>query len=146
MTTHRRRRSHTHRQQQHPHGVQLHPVVPVRVVSRSLSKSLPSCSKTEQTVKEFAGCSGCRSVVYCCLAVRDIVHFWNVEIPIVPKHSEIYQAAGKSKKHALRGAMPAGLELQLNVLLQLPYQFHLPSTHTARYSPDILLRHSVKYT
>lgn len=35
MTTHRRRRSHTHRQQQHPHGVQLHPVVPVRVVSRA---------------------------------------------------------------------------------------------------------------
>ena len=28
---------------------------------------LPSCSKTEKTVKEFAGCSGCRSVVYCCL-------------------------------------------------------------------------------
>ena len=27
----------------------------------------PSCSKTEKTVKEFAGCSGCRSVVYCCL-------------------------------------------------------------------------------
>ena len=29
--------------------------------------ALPSCSKTEETVKEFAGCSGCRSVVYCCL-------------------------------------------------------------------------------
>ena len=29
--------------------------------------ALPSCSKTERTVKEFAGCSGCRSVVYCCL-------------------------------------------------------------------------------
>ena len=29
--------------------------------------ALPSCSKTEKTVKEFAGCSGCRSVVYCCL-------------------------------------------------------------------------------
>ena len=29
--------------------------------------TLPSCSKTEKTVKEFAGCSGCRSVVYCCL-------------------------------------------------------------------------------
>ena len=29
--------------------------------------ALPSCSKTETTVKEFAGCSGCRSVVYCCL-------------------------------------------------------------------------------
>ena len=29
--------------------------------------SLPSCCKTEKTVKEFAGCSGCRSVVYCCL-------------------------------------------------------------------------------
>ena len=28
--------------------------------------ALPSCSKTETTVKEFAGCSGCRSVVYCC--------------------------------------------------------------------------------
>ena len=27
--------------------------------------ALPSCSKTEKTVKEFAGCSGCRSVVYC---------------------------------------------------------------------------------
>ena len=26
--------------------------------------ALPSCSKTETTVKEFAGCSGCRSVVY----------------------------------------------------------------------------------
>ena len=29
--------------------------------------ALPSCSKTEKTVNEFAGCSGCRSVVYCCL-------------------------------------------------------------------------------
>ena len=29
--------------------------------------ALPSCSKTEKTVKEFAHCSGCRSVVYCCL-------------------------------------------------------------------------------
>ena len=29
--------------------------------------ALPSCSKTEKTVKEFAGCSGCRTVVYCCL-------------------------------------------------------------------------------
>ena len=29
--------------------------------------ALPSCSKTEKTVKEFAGCSGCRSVAYCCL-------------------------------------------------------------------------------
>ena len=28
--------------------------------------ALPSCSKTEKTVKEFAGCSGCRTVVYCC--------------------------------------------------------------------------------
>ena len=27
---------------------------------------LPSCSKTEKTVKEFAHCSVCRSVVYCC--------------------------------------------------------------------------------
>ena len=29
--------------------------------------ALPSCSKTEKTVKEFAHCSGCRTVVYCCL-------------------------------------------------------------------------------
>ena len=29
--------------------------------------ALPSCSKTEKSIKEFAGCSGCRSVVYCCL-------------------------------------------------------------------------------
>ena len=29
--------------------------------------ALTSCSKAETTVKEFAGCSGCRSVVYCCL-------------------------------------------------------------------------------
>ena len=29
--------------------------------------ALPSYAKTEKTVKEFAGCSGCRSVVYCCL-------------------------------------------------------------------------------
>ena len=29
--------------------------------------ALPSCFNTEETVKEFAGCSGCRSVVYCCL-------------------------------------------------------------------------------
>ena len=28
--------------------------------------ALPSCSKTERTVKKFAHCSGCRSVVYCC--------------------------------------------------------------------------------
>ena len=29
--------------------------------------ALPSCSKMEKTVKEFAGCSGYRTVVYCCL-------------------------------------------------------------------------------
>ena len=29
--------------------------------------ALSSCAKMEKTVKEFAGCSGCRSVVYCCL-------------------------------------------------------------------------------
>ena len=29
--------------------------------------ALPSCSKTEKSVKECAGCSGCLSVVYCCL-------------------------------------------------------------------------------
>ena len=29
--------------------------------------AFPSCSKTEKTVKEFAHCSGCRSVVYCCV-------------------------------------------------------------------------------
>ena len=29
--------------------------------------ALPSCSKMEKTVKEFAGRSGCRTVVYCCL-------------------------------------------------------------------------------
>ena len=29
--------------------------------------ALLSCAKTEKTVTEFAGCSGCRSVVYCCL-------------------------------------------------------------------------------
>ena len=29
--------------------------------------ALASCSKTEKTVKEFVGCTGCRSVVYCCL-------------------------------------------------------------------------------
>ena len=29
--------------------------------------ALPYCAKTEKTVKEFAGCTGCRSVVYCCL-------------------------------------------------------------------------------
>ena len=28
--------------------------------------ALPSCSKTETTVKKVAHCSGCRSVVYCC--------------------------------------------------------------------------------
>ena len=28
--------------------------------------ALFSCAKTEKTVKEFAHCSGCRSVVYCC--------------------------------------------------------------------------------
>ena len=28
--------------------------------------ALPSCAKTAKTVKEFAHCSGCRSVVYCC--------------------------------------------------------------------------------
>ena len=29
--------------------------------------ALPSCSKTEKTVKEFSLCAGCRSHVYCCL-------------------------------------------------------------------------------
>ena len=28
--------------------------------------ALPSCAKTEKTVKEFAHCSSCRTVVYCC--------------------------------------------------------------------------------
>ena len=28
--------------------------------------ALPSCAMTEKSVKEFAHCSGCRSVVYCC--------------------------------------------------------------------------------
>ena len=32
--------------------------------------ALPSCSKTEKTVKEFAGCSGCRSVVYSAWSIR----------------------------------------------------------------------------
>ena len=38
--------------------------------------ALPSCSKTEKTVKEFAGCSGYRSVVYCCLEHQALD--WNV--------------------------------------------------------------------
>ena len=29
--------------------------------------ALPSCDKTEKTVKEFSLCAGCRSQVYCCL-------------------------------------------------------------------------------
>ena len=29
--------------------------------------TLPSCSKTEKTVKEFSLCAGCLSQVYCCL-------------------------------------------------------------------------------
>ena len=29
--------------------------------------ALPSCAKTERTVKEFSLCAGCRSQVYCCL-------------------------------------------------------------------------------
>ena len=29
--------------------------------------ALPTCSKTEKTVKEFSLCAGCRSQVYCCL-------------------------------------------------------------------------------
>ena len=29
--------------------------------------ALPSCAKTETTVKEFSFCAGCRSQVYCCL-------------------------------------------------------------------------------
>ena len=29
--------------------------------------ALPSCAKTEKTVKEFSLCAGCRSQVYCCL-------------------------------------------------------------------------------
>ena len=29
--------------------------------------ALPSCSKTEKTVKESSLCAGCRSQVYCCL-------------------------------------------------------------------------------
>ena len=29
--------------------------------------SLPSCAKTEKTVKEFKLCAGCQSQVYCCL-------------------------------------------------------------------------------
>ena len=34
--------------------------------------ALPSCAKTEKTVKEFAFCSGCRSVVYCCLEYQEL--------------------------------------------------------------------------
>ena len=29
--------------------------------------ALPSCAKTERTVKEFSLCAGCRAQVYCCL-------------------------------------------------------------------------------
>ena len=29
--------------------------------------ALPSCAKTEKTVKEFSLCAGCRAQVYCCL-------------------------------------------------------------------------------
>ena len=29
--------------------------------------ALPSCSKTEKSVKEFSLCAGCHSQVYCCL-------------------------------------------------------------------------------
>ena len=38
------------------------------IVQNGLRKcALPSCDKTEKTVKEFSLCAGCRSQVYCCL-------------------------------------------------------------------------------
>ena len=37
-----------------------------------LNCALRSCAKTEKTAKEFAHCTGCRSVVYCCLEHQEL--------------------------------------------------------------------------
>ena len=57
--------------------------------------ALPSCSKTEKTVKEFAHCSGCRSVVYCCAEHQRL-------------HWTMHKKACREKEAALLGEEEGG--------------------------------------
>ena len=60
--------------------------------------ALPSCSKTEKTVKEFAHCSGCRSVVYCC-AEHQGLHWTKHKKACRAKQAELL-AAEEAEKEA----------------------------------------------
>ena len=55
--------------------------------------ALSSCSKTEKTVKEFAGCSGCRSLVYCCLEHQALD--WRAHKKACREKEAVLQAAEK---------------------------------------------------
>ena len=64
--------------------------------------ALPSCSKTEKTVKEFAGCSGCRSVVYCCLEHQALD--WRAHKKACREKEAARRAAEEAEEGAEEGA------------------------------------------
>ena len=63
--------------------------------------ALPFCSRTEKTVKEFAGCSGCRSVVYCCLEHQALD--WRAH-KIACREKEVAQLASEKEADIEAGA------------------------------------------
>ena len=68
--------------------------------------ALPSCSKTEKTVKEFAGCTGCRSVVYCCLEHQALD--WRVHKKVCrEKEAALLAAVEEADEEAGAGAAAA---------------------------------------
>ena len=68
--------------------------------------ALPFCSKTEKTVKEFAGCSGCRSVVYCCLKHQALD--WRAHKKAC-KEKEAARLAEEAAEEEVGGAGSAGV-------------------------------------
>ena len=60
--------------------------------------ALPSCSKTEKTVKEFAHRSGCRSVVYCCLEHQALN--WRAHKKACRKKEAAWRAAEEAEQGA----------------------------------------------
>ena len=66
--------------------------------------ALPSCSKTEKTVKEFAGCSGCRTVVYCCLEHQALD--WKAHKKACREEEAARRAAEEAEQGAEEGTAP----------------------------------------